>query len=67
MHPIQEAEAAERRLLAEARPALDGFLILTYRATNQPPFPLAWLDFKDTNLAHAAILTRIDSKYPQRF
>jgi hypothetical protein len=37
MHPYQEAPEAERRLIADAAPAFDEFLILRFRATNQPP------------------------------
>ncbi len=66
-HPSQEAPAAEKRLLAEAKPSYDEFLILRFNATNEPPFPFAWLDLQNTTLDYAAILTRISSKYHQRF
>ncbi len=67
LHPIQEAAAAERRLIADAKPAFDEFLILRYKATNSPPFPFSWLDHANTKLDYAAILTRVSSKYQQRF
>jgi hypothetical protein len=67
LHPIQEAAAAERRLIAEAKPSFDEFLILRYKATNSPPFPFSWVDYSDTELDYAAVLTRVSSKYQQRF
>lgn len=67
LHPCQEAAAAERRLLAEAKPSLQEFLILRYIATNAPPFPFSWVNYESTQLDYAAILTRISSKYQQRF
>jgi hypothetical protein len=67
LHPIQEASAAERRLVADAKPAFDEFLILRYNATNAPPFPFSWQDYNNTKLDYAAILTRVSSKYQQRF
>ncbi len=67
LHPIQEAAAAERRLTADAKPAFDEFLILRFNATNSPAFPFSWLDYSNTKLDYAAILTRISSKYQQRF
>jgi hypothetical protein len=67
LHPIQEAQTAEKRLLAEAKPSYDEFLILRFKATNEPPFPFEWLDLPNTTLDYAAILTRLSSKYQQRF
>jgi hypothetical protein len=67
LHPSQEAASAERRLIAEAKPAFDEFLVLRYKATNAPPFSFDWLDYTNTKLDYAAILTRIGSKYQQRF
>ena len=37
-HPHQEAGKAEARLVAEAEPSFDEFLILRYRATNAEPY-----------------------------
>jgi hypothetical protein len=65
-HPSQEASEAERRLRELAAPAFDEFLILRYRATNDPPFPFEWVDYDETRLNYAAILTRVSSKYQQR-
>jgi hypothetical protein len=67
LHPSQEAASAERRLVAEAKPAFDEFLVLPYMATNASPFSFDWLDYTNTKLDYAAILTRISSKYQQRF
>lgn len=67
LHPSQEAPEAERRLLTEAAPVFDEFLILRYRATNAAPFPFAWVNFKATRLDYAAALTRISARYQQRF
>ena len=67
LHPIQEAASAERRVIAGAKHAFDEFLILRYQATNEPPFPFSWLDHSGTAKDYAAILTRVSSKYQQRF
>jgi hypothetical protein len=66
-HPIQEAKEAEARLRARAAPAFDEFLVLRFRATNEPPFSFAWLDQHQTELDYGAILTRILRKYEARF
>jgi hypothetical protein len=42
-HPFQEADEARRHLLANAAPHFDEFIILPYDATNEPPFPFAWV------------------------
>ena len=67
LHPIQEAQTAEARLIAGAKPAFDEFLILRFAATNAPPFPFCWINQRETELDYAAILTRISSKYQRRF
>jgi hypothetical protein len=67
LHPIQEAAEAERRLREQALPAFDEFLILRYRATNAAPFPFEWVDYGSTRLDYAAVLSRISSRYQQRF
>jgi hypothetical protein len=66
-HPTQEAAEAEARLLSRAAPAFDEFIVLRFRATNEPPFPFAWLDQRQTELDYGAILTRILRKYEARF
>ncbi len=66
-HPFQEAPEARRRLLAEAAPAYDEFMVLRYRATNEPPFPFDWVNYPDTVQEYGAILTRISRNYEKRF
>ena len=67
LHPFQEAPEAERRLRAEVAQEFDEFLVLRFRATNAPPFPFEWVDFKETRLDYAASLSRIFARYQQRF
>ncbi len=66
LHPAQEAVEAERRLLEYAAPSYNEFLVLRYTATNQTPYPFAWLDIRETRLNYAAALTRISSAFQQR-
>jgi hypothetical protein len=66
-HPVQEASAAESRLLIQAKPSFDEFLILRFRASNRPPYSFEWLDLKGTKLDYGAILTRISREYDRRF
>jgi len=66
LHPAQEAEEAERRLRNLAAPAFDEFLILRYKATNEPPHPFEWINYAETARDYGACLTRISSKYQQR-
>jgi hypothetical protein len=66
MHPYQEAPEAERRLIADAAPAFDEFLILRFRATNQSPYAFEWVNYKDVRLDYAAALTRICNRCQQR-
>lgn len=67
LHPVQEAPEAERRLKAEAAPAFDEFLLLRFRATNVAPYPFEWVNYNETRLDYAAALSRISSRYQQRF
>jgi hypothetical protein len=67
LHPFQEASEAERRLRAEGAPEFDEFLILRFEATNVPPYPFKWVNYKDTRLDYAAALSRISARYQQRF
>ena len=66
LHPIQEAREAERRLIEYAAPRYNEFLVLRYRATNEEPYPFEWVDFDETRLNYAAVLTRISSAFQQR-
>jgi hypothetical protein len=66
-HPVQEATEAEARLLTQARPSFDEFLLLRFRATNEEPYRFEWLDLNSTELDYGAILTRIAREYNRRF
>ncbi len=66
-HPIQEAADVERRLVSQAAPDFDEFLILRFRATNEAPFPFEWVDAKGTELDYGAALIRIGREYDRRF
>jgi hypothetical protein len=66
-HPFQEAHEAERRLQAHAAPAYDEFLVLRYKATNEPPYPFEWVDYADTVQGYGSILVRISRDYEKRF
>lgn len=66
-HPIQEASDAESRLTARAAPAFDEFIVLRFRATNEPPYVFEWVDQRRTELDYGAALTRILRKYETRF
>jgi len=65
-HPIQEAEQARSRLLGVA-PLYDEFLILKYRASNEPPYSFEWVNEKDTKLEYGAALMRVSNEYQRRF
>jgi hypothetical protein len=66
-HPIQEAVEAERRLIANAAPAFDEFIVLRYRVTNEDPFPFEWTDYDATRQDYAAALARISRDFQERF
>lgn len=67
LHPFQEAPDAERRLLVEAAPDFDEFLVLRFKATNAPPYPFEWVRHNESRLDYAAALSRISARYQQRF
>ena len=66
-HPVQEAAEAEKRLISTAAPAFDEFVILRFRAWNEPPFAFEWLDEERTASDYGAVLIRIVRKYEARF
>lgn len=66
-HPVQEAVAAEQRLLRDAAPHFDEFLILRFRASDVEPYPFEWVDTRETPADYGAILTRISREYDRRF
>lgn len=65
-HPIQEAEQARARL-ASVAPEYDEFLVLRYRATNEPPYPFEWVNQRETTQEYGAALIRISNEYQRRF
>jgi hypothetical protein len=66
-HPINEAQVAEARLLTQAAPAFDEFVILRFEATNEPLFPFAWTNERATLMDYGAALARISQQYESRF
>lgn len=66
-HPIQEADEARRRLKSSVDAEYDEFMILKYRATNEPPYPFEWVDERDTIQDYGAALLRISNEYQRRF
>ena len=67
LHPIQEAAEVEKRLEQYTKTHFDEFLILRFKATNEPPYPFEWVDWARTMLEYGAVLTRIARKYGTRF
>jgi hypothetical protein len=66
-HPIQEAGEAEARLIADAKPAFDEFLVMRFTATNEPPYPFGWDNYQALQLEYNAMLTRVSREYDKRF
>jgi len=62
-HPVVEGPEAERRLRNSAEPCYDEFLILPFRATNEPPFEFGWLRPTVVRDEYAATLTRLLRSY----
>jgi len=66
-HPSQEAPEAERRILLNAAPGFDEFLVLRFRATNVAPYPFNWMDHGTTRNEYSALLLRVSREYDKRF
>jgi hypothetical protein len=66
-HPIQEATDAEAYLTRRAARNFDEFIVLRFRASNEPPFSFEWMNQGQTMLDYGATLTRIARKYEARF
>jgi hypothetical protein len=66
-HPMQEAADAESRLCSAVASAFDEFLVLRFRAWNDPPFGFVWIDERKTERDYGAVLTRVARKYEARF
>ncbi len=62
-HPAKEAPEAERRLLASAEPCYSEFLVLTFEATNEAPFPFRWFRERQVRDQYGAMLTRLLRAY----
>ena len=65
-HPITEAEEAERRLIRDAAPVFDEFIVLRFRATNEEPFPFECVDGAKTHMDYGSALARLSSEYERR-
>ena len=66
-HPFQEASKAQRRLLANAAPYFDEFIVLPYDAINEQPFPFVWVNSNLTEQNYGAALLCISREYDRRF
>jgi hypothetical protein len=62
-----ESDETCRRLIELAAPAFDELILLRFRATNQPPFPFAWIDPSGIAADYGAALVRLGSLYETRF
>lgn len=62
-HPYQEAGEVEKRLLTQAAPMFDEFILLAFKATNTPPYAFAWVDKQKTEKDYGAILVRVSNSY----
>lgn len=66
-HPVQEAVAAESKILSDAAPHFDELQILRFSATNILPFPFEWVDLAQTLNEYSAMLVRLSREYDKRF
>lgn len=66
-HPIQEADEAERRLVARVQPHFDEIVVLRFVATNMPPYAFAWANASQTESEYGASLVRLSRLYETRF
>jgi hypothetical protein len=67
LHPWQEADEAERRLREEVARDFDEFIVLKFKATNEPPYSCEWANSNEVRLDYAAAATRISAIYQHRF
>ena len=65
-HPIDEADDAAARLLRDAAPAFDEFIVLRFEAINEEPFHFSWVDETATHLNYGAALVRIGQAFDAR-
>jgi len=68
-HSLKEQEPA--KVMAKLRERLlglyDELLVLSFRATNQRPYPFMWMDAQKVDLDYGAALTWIGEEYQRRF
>lgn len=65
-HPYQEAGRMEPMIRAALGQTFDEMLFLHFSATNDSPYPFAWVNSGQTNLLCGAIIGRIVQMYEQR-
>ena len=63
----QEPTVVAAKLRERLLTRYDELLILRFKATNQSPYPFAWVDAHRTELDHGAVLTRVGDLYQGRF
>lgn len=63
----REPQQVSARLQEELTGLYDELLIFPFRATNQSPYPFAWLDTRRVELDYGAALARIGEEYQRRF
>ena len=66
-HPYQEADEAEKRLVARVQAHFDDFILVRFSATNTRPYDFSWVNESQTENEYAAALVRISSEDESRF
>lgn len=65
--PAHEAPVTDQRLATEVAPEYDEFLLLGFKATNEPPYPFEWVRLREKEREYGALLARLLNKYERRF
>lgn len=63
----QEPDAVVAKLKDQLLGRYDELVLLRFKATNQPPYPFAWVDPHRIELEYGAALTRVGERYQERF
>jgi hypothetical protein len=63
----QEPQVVAQRVREALVDKYDELLVLSFAATNQPPYPFTWLNAKKADLDYGAALTRLGIEYQRRF
>ena len=63
----QEPQKVMAKLREHLLARYDELLILSFRATNMPPYPFEWLDNRQVDLDYGAALARIGEECQRRF